>query len=105
MSSCLFCIKDSAINGLILIKYHIFEAKIAQYIQWYIQKFPDWIDKEMYAYLWYYSLRSNTKGYGGKTHWTDSQNSDTTAPSGRDLFHLQFMRQAASPETFGYTFV
>jgi len=22
--------------------------------------------KELYAYLWYYSLRSNTKGYGGK---------------------------------------
>jgi hypothetical protein len=24
-----------------------------------------------------HSLRSNTKGYGGKTHYTDSQNSDT----------------------------
>jgi len=23
---------------------------------------------EIYSYLWYYSLRSNTKGYGGKTH-------------------------------------
>jgi len=30
------------------------------------------------AYLRYYSLRSNTKGYGGKTHYTDLQNSDTT---------------------------
>jgi hypothetical protein len=38
--------------------------------------------------------------YGGKTHKTDSKNSDTTAPSGRELFSLQ----AASPETFGYTF-
>jgi hypothetical protein len=27
-------------------------------------------------------LRINTKAYGGKTHYTDSQNSDTTAPSG-----------------------
>jgi hypothetical protein len=27
-----------------------------------------------------HSLRSNTKGYGGKTHYTYSQN-DTTAPS------------------------
>jgi hypothetical protein len=35
-----------------------------------------------------YSLRSNTKGYVGKTHQTESQNSDTTAPSGRDLYHL-----------------
>jgi hypothetical protein len=29
-----------------------------------IQKFPDRVDSEIYAY----SLRSNTKGYGGKTH-------------------------------------
>jgi len=26
-------------------------------------------------------LRNNTKGYGGKTRQTDSQSSDTTAPS------------------------
>jgi hypothetical protein len=32
---------------------------------------------------------------------TDSQNSDTTACSGRELYHLQFSLQAASPETFG----
>jgi len=31
-----------------------------------------------------------------------TQNSDTTAPSGRDLYHLQFSLQAASPETYGY---
>jgi hypothetical protein len=31
------------------------------------------------------------------------KNSDTTAPSGRELYHLQFSLQAASPETFGYT--
>jgi hypothetical protein len=41
-------------------------------------------------------MRSNIKDYGGKTHYTDSQNSDKTAPSGRE---------AASPETFGYTLV
>jgi hypothetical protein len=34
---------------------------------------------------------------------TDSQNSDTTAPNGRALYHLQFSLQAASPKTFGYT--
>jgi hypothetical protein len=28
---------------------------------------------------------------------------DTTAPSGRKLYHLQLSLQAASPETFGYT--
>jgi hypothetical protein len=32
-------------------------------------------------------------------------NSDTTAPSGRELYHLQFSLQEASPETFGYTLV
>jgi hypothetical protein len=52
-----------------------------------------------------HSLRSNTKAYGGKTHYTDSQNSETTAPSGRELYHLQLSLQAASPETFGYTLV
>jgi hypothetical protein len=50
-------------------------------------------------------LRSNTKGYGGKTHYTDSQNSDTTASNGRELYHLQLSVQAAIPETFGYTLV
>jgi hypothetical protein len=59
----------------------------------------------MYAYLWYYLLRSNTKGYGGKTRYTDLQNSDTTALSGRELYHLQFSLKAASPETFGYALV
>jgi hypothetical protein len=34
-----------------------------------------------------HSLRNNTNGYGGKTHYTDSQSSDTTAPSGRELYH------------------
>jgi hypothetical protein len=30
---------------------------------------------------------------------------DTTAPSGIELYHLQFSLQAASPETFGYTLI
>jgi hypothetical protein len=40
-----------------------------------------------------------------KLTWLKSQNSDTTAPSGRELYHLQFLLQAASPETFGYILV
>jgi hypothetical protein len=28
-----------------------------------------------------------------------------TAPSGRELYHLQFSLQAVSPETFGYALV
>jgi hypothetical protein len=43
-------------------------------------------------------MRSNTKGYGGKSHLTDSQNSDTIASSGRELYHLQFLLQMASPK-------
>jgi hypothetical protein len=66
-----------------------------------MQKFPDWIDNEIYNNK--HSLRSNTKGYGDKTHYTDSKNIDTTVPSGRELYHLQFSLQAASPGTFGYT--
>jgi hypothetical protein len=70
-----------------------------------IEKFPDWVDNEIYAYNNKHSLRSNTKGYGGKTQQTDSQNSDTTEPNSRELYHLQFSFQAASPETFEYTLV
>jgi hypothetical protein len=60
---------------------------------------------EIYAYIWYYSFLSPPKSHGIKSHKTDSQNSDTTEPSGRELYHLQFSLQAASPETFRYTVV
>jgi hypothetical protein len=40
-----------------------------------------------------------------KPHWTDSQNRAKIAPSGRELYHLQFSLQAESPETFGYTLI
>jgi hypothetical protein len=69
------------------------------------QKFPDRVDNEINNSNNKHSLRSNTKCYGVKTHYTDSQNSDTTAPSGRELYHLHFWLQEASPETFGYTLV
>jgi len=39
------------------------------------------------------------KGYGCKIHYADSQNSDKTAPNGRELYHLQFSLQSVSPET------
>jgi hypothetical protein len=62
----------------------------------------------MHGLQWGYSYSlvttwGNTKDYGGKIHYTDSQNNDKSAPSGRELYHLQFSHQAASPETFGYT--
>jgi len=75
----------------------------------YIQKFPEsiteWNNNNNNNNNNKHSLRSNTKYYNRKIHWTDSQNSDTTAPSGRELNHLQFSLQATSPETLGYTFV
>jgi hypothetical protein len=39
-----------------------------EFIRRYNQKFPDWVDNEIYAYNNKHTLRSNTKGYGGKTH-------------------------------------
>jgi hypothetical protein len=60
---------------------------------------------KIYAYNNKHSLRSNAKGYGGKTHGTGSQNSDTTAPGGRELYHLQLSLQVAGLETFGYILV
>jgi hypothetical protein len=69
-----------------------------------IQNFPDRVHNEINNNNKHLS-RSNTKGYDGKTHYTYSQNSDTTATSGRELYHLQFSFQAASPETFGYALV
>jgi hypothetical protein len=44
-------------------------------------------------------LRSNTKGYGGKTHYIDLQNSDTTALWG----HRAVPFTVLAPGTFGYT--
>jgi len=57
-----------------------------------IQKFPDLVDNEMNNNK--HSLRSKTKDYGDKTTYTDSQNSDITAPCGRELYYLRFSRQA-----------
>jgi hypothetical protein len=37
-------------------------------LQGCVQKFPDWVDNEMYPYNNKHSLINNTKGYGGKTH-------------------------------------
>jgi hypothetical protein len=47
-----------------------------------------------------HSLRSNTKGYGDKTYYTDSQNRDTTAPSDRELIPLAFLASGCQSENF-----
>jgi hypothetical protein len=73
------------------------KSKIQKFIRGCIQKFPDWANNEINNNN-KHSLRNNTKGYGGKTNYTDPQNSGTTAPSGTELYHLQFSLQAASPK-------
>jgi hypothetical protein len=91
-------------SGCVLINTDSVMGRITRwtyYLWGYIWKFLDWVAIEISNNK--HSWRSNTKGYGDKTHYTDSQNCDTTAPSGRELYHLQFLLQAASPETFGYS--
>jgi hypothetical protein len=84
---------------------HHLQQLLQYQVQGYVQKFLDWVNNEINNSNNKHSLRSNTKGHVSKTHLTDSQNSATTAPSGRDLYYLQFSLQAASLETFGYTLV
>jgi endonuclease YncB( thermonuclease family) len=45
------------------------------------------------------------KGLWRQNSLFESQNSATTAPSCRELYHMQFSLQVASPETFGCTLV
>jgi hypothetical protein len=65
------------------VSLYVTHIKQLEAVQGYIQKFLHWVDNEIYAYNNKHLLRSNTKGYGGKTHLTNSQNIDTTACSGR----------------------
>jgi hypothetical protein len=44
---------------------------------------------------------STAEGYEGKTHKTDSEDSDTTVPSDRKLYYLPFSVLASSPGIFG----
>jgi hypothetical protein len=45
------------------------QVALMQFLIWgCIQKSQDWVDNEIYAYNNKHSLRSNVKGYGGKTH-------------------------------------
>jgi hypothetical protein len=67
--------KESVQWGLIILHYlrYIFIKVVLCEISEYgrmrgcIQKFPDWVDNEIYAYNNKHSLRSNIKGCGGKT--------------------------------------
>jgi hypothetical protein len=49
--------------GNMKIAMHDFELQIRRCIQ----KFPDWFDNEIYVYNNKHSIRSNIKGYIGKT--------------------------------------
>jgi hypothetical protein len=89
LSACICCVASQMLlHGEVKLSLCSTKHHAMKTCRGYIQKFPDWVDNEIYAYLWYYLLRSNTKGYGRRTHLTDSQNSATTAPSGRELYHM-----------------
>jgi hypothetical protein len=45
----------------------VLQRTCVKYVQGYIQKFPDWVDNEINNNN-KHLLRSNTKGYGSKTH-------------------------------------
>jgi hypothetical protein len=60
----------------------------------YIQKFPDWVDNE---------INNNTRWEATQRVMAAKSQNDTTAPSGRELCHLQFSLHAASLEMFGHT--
>jgi hypothetical protein len=98
------CSWNTVVVVVVVVKINLLKSAMWQNIWGCIQKFLDWVNnkisnnnnnnKQLF--------RSSTKGYGSKTHYTDSQNNDTTAPTGRELYHFQFSLQAASLETFGY---
>jgi hypothetical protein len=50
-------------------------------------------------------LGSIAEGYGYKTHWADSEDSDTAASTGKKLYYLQLSVLVASARTFGYSSV
>jgi hypothetical protein len=50
-------------------------------------------------------FRSNAKGYGSRTRYTDSEDSNTMASSDGKLYYLLFLVLATSPGTFWYAFI
>jgi len=55
-------------TSILPIRLHgmVFSYKQKSLLRWCVQKFPHWADNEINNNK--HSLRSNTKGYGGKTH-------------------------------------
>jgi hypothetical protein len=71
-----------------------------------IQKFPDWIiTKETAATTKNTRWEATQRIMAAKLTRLTHKISDTSGSSGRELYHLQLLLQAASPETFGYTLV
>jgi hypothetical protein len=71
MKSLAYAENPNASDELLRQKWMLWDAKLLEcvvYLRGCIQKFPDWIDNEIYAYNNKHSLRRNTKCYGGKTH-------------------------------------
>jgi hypothetical protein len=84
-------------------EFYLDTAQATAYVWRCIQKFPDGVDDEV-------NKKQQTlveKQHKGlwRQNSIDWLTKYTIAPSGRELYHLQFSLLAASPETFGYTLV
>jgi hypothetical protein len=79
-----------------------FEAKLQMHCSLKLAIRKSWIALNMQNNK--HPLRSNAEGYGGTTCWTDSEYSDTTAPSG-SLYYLPFLVLVVTLGTFGYVCV
>jgi hypothetical protein len=62
-----FCTHSSSSSCQVLSQVTCYDL-YSSHLRGCIHKFPDWVDNEIYAYNNKHSLRSNIKGYGGKTH-------------------------------------
>jgi hypothetical protein len=69
-----------------------------------MQKFPDSVGNEIYAYKNKHSLRRNTMGYGRKIHYTDSKNSDTIAQVAESCTVCSYCSRRPVGN-FGYTLI
>jgi len=62
-----------------------------------------WVTRNVHKNI--HRLRSNVKGYGCKTHYTESLISNTRGPRDRQLYYLLFSVLAVRLGSFGYTII
>jgi hypothetical protein len=77
-------------------------ARIPEKVRGRIQKFPDRVIMKYTLTTINTCWEATQRVTAAKLTRLTHKSSDTTAPNGRELYHLQFSLQAVSPETFGY---